>query len=301
MVDPRAAGDGGFRTVSRISRKGMKIIFTLHTQQAAEPREPLQWLTSSALDDLPHCFSTRRGGVSTGCRASLSLRLPGDDPENVEENFRILGAAVGFRPEQTVFAQQMHGDVIRPVTRETCGTGLYRPGDMDCDALFTRTPGVALTVFSADCCPILLHCTASGTIAAVHAGWRGTALGIVKKTVAAMQEACGAVPAEIHAAIGPCISRCCFKTDADVPDAMRAALGAAADPAIEFYPDSGKYHVDLKALNRTWLQLAGVPDSQIDTCSLCTCCREDLFFSHRRTGDARGSLAAVIMLPEAAS
>lgn len=264
-------------------------MFTENTEGA------LTWLTSTQLTGTIHCFSTRRGGVSEGPRASLSLRLPGDDREKVLKNFQILGDAVGFRPEQTVFSQQMHTDIVRPVTHEQRGIGLYRPGDMDCDALITNQPGLVLTVFSADCCTILLRCRASGAIGAVHAGWRGTAQGIVQKTVEAMVHAYGADPAHMDAATGPCISQCCFETDADVPDAMRAALGTLAEPAIE--QRGHKYHVDLKALNRTWLQLAGVPAEQIDTCTLCTCCREDLFFSHRRNGEARGAMAAMIGIP----
>lgn len=258
-------------------------------------RGELRWLTSSHLEGTLHCFSTRCGGVSEGPRASLSLRLPGDDREKVLENFRILGDAVGFRPEHAVLSQQMHTDIVRPVTHAQRGLGLYRPGDMDCDALITDQPGLMLTVFSADCCTILLRCRRTGAVGAVHAGWRGTAQGIVKKTVEAMVRQYGADPARMDAAIGPCISRCCFETDADVPEAMRAALGTLAEPAIE--QRGAKYHVDLKALNRTWLQLAGVPAAQIDTSDLCTCCREDLFFSHRRNGEARGAMAAMIGIP----
>lgn len=254
----------------------------------------LVYLTSSLLDSpgLRHCFSTRQGGVSQGSRASLNLGLRGDTRENVLQNYEILGGAIGFQPEDTVFTCQVHSDAVRAVTRADRGLGLFRPVDLDCDALMTNDSGVMLAAFSADCCTILLHCRASGAVAAVHSGWRGTALGIVKKTVEAMAAAYGADPAQIYAAIGQCIGQCCFETDADVPEAMVSALGEAAKPAITV--KGPKYHVDLKALNRTWLRLAGVPDGQIDTCQLCTVCQPELFFSHRRSGQERGSLAALI-------
>lgn len=259
-----------------------------------QEQDALVYLTSSKLaaPGLRHCFSTRLGGVSEGPLASMNLGLRGDARERVLQNYAILGDAVGFRPEDTVLTRQVHGDEIRAVTRADRGSGLFRPVDRDCDALMTNDPGVMLTVFSADCCTILLHCRKSGAVAAVHSGWRGTALGIVKKTVEAMTAAYGADPAQMDAAIGPCISLCCFETDADVPEAMLAALGDAARPAIVHA--GPKYHVDLKALNRTWLSMAGVPEDRIDVCPLCTTCDETLFFSHRRSGQARGSLAAMI-------
>lgn len=259
-----------------------------------QQRGELVYLTSSLLRQpgLYHCFSTRRGGVSTGEKATLNLGLRDDSRENVLENYRILGDAVGFAPESVVFTRQVHTDVVRAVTAAERGIGLFRPTDCDCDALMTNEPGVTLAAFSADCCTMLLHCPVSGAIAAVHSGWRGTALGIVKKTVEAMAAAYGADPAQMTAAIGPCISDCCFETDGDVPEAMIAALGDLAAPAIR--QTGAKYHVDLKALNRTWLRLAGLSDGQIDTCPLCTTCGETLFFSHRRSGTARGSLAALI-------
>ena len=95
-----------------------------------------------------------------------------------------------------------------------------------------------------------------------------------------------------RAAIGPCISQCCFETDADVPTAMLNALGAEAENAIR--PVSEKYYVNLKECNAIWLRRAGV--TQIDICGACTACQPERFWSHRRVGNDRGSLAAVIML-----
>ena len=255
-----------------------------------------EYLSSSLLDGAAHCFSTRYGGVSTGHLSSLNLGIHrGDLRENVLENYRILGAAVGFSPEQTVFTHQTHTAKVVRVGRQDCGWGLYREVTEERDGLITNEPGVALTVFSADCTPILLFDPVRQAIGAVHAGWRGTAAGIVRNCVEAMQREFGTDPGDLRAAIGPCIGKCCFETHRDVPDAMLAALGDDAACAISA-DGSGKYHVDLKRLNAIWLEKAGV--RHMDVCEDCTCCQPERFWSHRKVGDKRGSLAAVIMLRE---
>ena len=151
---------------------------------------------------------------------------------------------------------------------------------------------MALVCFAADCTPVLLFDPVRQAIAAVHAGWRGTAQGIACKAVLRMQEEFGCAPEDIRAAIGPCIGCCCFEVGPEVPDAMREALGADAEAAIE--PRGEKAHVDLKLLNRIWLQKAGV--QVIDVSPDCTMCHPDRFWSHRVTGGARGSQAAIIRL-----
>ena len=150
----------------------------------------------------------------------------------------------------------------------------------------------ALVCFGADCTTLLLFDPVRQAIAAVHAGWRGTALGIAYKAVLRMQTEFGCAPEHIRAAIGPCIGRCCFEVGPEVPEAMRQALGPDAEAAIE--PHGEKSHVDLKLLNRSWLEKAGV--RAIDICPDCTKCQPNRFWSHRVTGGNRGSQAAIIRL-----
>ena len=251
----------------------------------------LEYLTSDVLDGAAHCFSTRFGGVSEGALASLNLGTHrGDRPENVLENYARLGRAVGFAPEETVFTKQVHSAIVERVGRADCGRGLQREAEHGVDGLVTNEPGVALTIFSADCTPVLLFDPIARAIGAAHAGWRGTAAGIAARAVEAMQREFGCRPENIRAAIGPCIGPCCFETDADVPDAMRAALGSEAGQAIR--PAGAKFYVDLKRLNAIWLRRAGV--TCIDVSADCTACQPQRFWSHRRVGNARGSLAAII-------
>ena len=253
----------------------------------------LEYSVADTLDGSVHCFSTRHGGVSEGHCATLNLGVHrGDVYENVVKNYEILGSAVGFSPEQTVFTKQLHTDIIRVVDESFRGEGLYRDVSDVCDGQITNRPGVALVAFAADCTPVLLYDPVRKAIGAVHAGWRGTAAGIAAKAVEAMAREYGCRPENIRAAIGPSIGPCCFETDWDVPQAMLDSLGEAARPAIS--QKGEKYFVDNKLCNTLWLQKAGV--THIDVSPECTKCRPDRFWSHRVSGGVRGSLAGIIML-----
>lgn len=250
----------------------------------------LEYLTAESIGT-PHCFSTRFGGVSTGYLSSLNLGIHrGDSTDNLMENYRILGEAVGFSPEELVFTRQTHTDIVRVVDASNAGEGLFRPVEPECDGLVTNVPGLTLAAFTADCTPILLHDPVTGAVGAVHAGWRGTVADIAGKAIRTMSCVYGCKPSDIHAAIGPNIAQCCFETDRDVPDAVLAVLGS---DATRFIRKTGeKYHVDLKGVNEALLRRAGV--TVIDISPECTACRPDRFWSHRITGGNRGAQAAII-------
>ena len=256
----------------------------------------LEYLTADSLSGSVHCFSTRFGGVSEGHLASLNLGTHrGDVPENVRENYRILGAAAGFAPEQTVFTRQEHTDTILRVGKSDCGTGLSREQAVVCDGLITDDPGVALCCFGADCTTILLFDPVTGALGAVHSGWRGTSLGIAPQAVAKMTALYGSDPGDILAAIGPGIGPCCFETHDDVPSAMVQRLGE--DILSHCVPLAhGKFSVDLKGIIHWQLTQAGLADGHVDTLSLCTACHPELYWSHRKMGDQRGNHAAMLQL-----
>ncbi|MCL2589009.1 MAG: peptidoglycan editing factor PgeF, partial [Oscillospiraceae bacterium] len=224
---------------------------------------------------VPHAFTTRLGGVSEGIYESLNLgaRL-GDDPAAVAENYDRIAAVLGISEPAIVLSRQVHGDCVRTVRR-----GDTR--DTEADGLVTDDLGTALAVFTADCIPILLWDAGTGAVGAVHAGWRGTVQDIVGKAVGKLL-AFGADPRTIRAAIGPGIGSCCFETDTDVPQAVRAVLGDEAADCIQDKP-SGKAMVNLKEVNRRLLIRAGVPPEQITVAAECTMCAPDLFWSHRKT------------------
>ncbi len=255
----------------------------------------LVWLSSSLLERVRHGFSTRLGGVSPAPWDSLNLRPGmGDGETALRENYRRFCGRVGVDRDRLVLSKQVHETTVRPCSAADAGKGLDQERDYTADALITNEKELPLAVFSADCGTVLLHDPSAGCIGAVHAGWRGCAGGIVEKAVREMVRLYGADPARMQAALGPCIGPCCFETDGDVPEAMRAALGTAAEPFLE--KRGAKYHVDLAGLNRQWLLRAGLTADRIDVCDLCTGCRPDLFWSHRKLGDARGVQCAVISL-----
>lgn len=244
---------------------------------------------------VPHGFTTRFGGVSEGYLDSMNIGFHrGDKPEKVLENYRILGSAIGFDPENCVLTKQTHTDIVRRVGKADCGTGISKPEFDPCDALITNDPGVALVVFTADCTPILFHDPVTGAVGAAHAGWRGTAADIAGKTVKAMCENFGCKPEDLRCAIGPNIGPCHFETDADVPDAMIDALGEIAFPHIR--KSGEKYYVNLKEINALFLRRAGVRHIEIST--ECTACNPQKYWSHRLVGANRGSQGAVIVRKE---
>lgn len=244
-----------------------------------------------------HGFSTRLGGVSPAPWDSLNLGVNrGDDPDNVRKNFFRFCAAVGTDHNALVKNHQVHSDRVRPVTGADVLSSPAQAGEFQADGLVTDQAGVCLTIFSGDCIPILLYDPVRRCIAAVHAGWRGTAAGIAARAAEAMVRDYGCQAEHILAAIGPGIGPCCFETHSDVPDGLRAGLGEDAAPFIRPLSKPGKFSVDLKGANARWLERAGLLQAHIALCPACTACNLDKFWSHRVQGNQRGSMAAMIQL-----
>ncbi len=266
---------------------------TLETRQGVS----LYRCPDPAWAGVAHGFSTRLGGVSRGLWESLNLGASlGDEPENVRENFRRFCAAAGADAACLVKNHQVHGDRVRPVTAGDILPSASLPGTAEADGLITDQPGVCLAVFSGDCIPVLLYDPVGRVICACHAGWRGTALGIAARGVERMVEDYGCRPEHILGAIGPGIGACCFETHEDVPDGLRSRLGEEAEPFIRPAGTPGKYLCDLKGVNGHWLERSGLLPEHIAICPACTCCRPDLFWSHRRQGRQRGSMASILQL-----
>ena len=255
----------------------------------------MEYLISDSIS-VPHGFTTRLGGVSTGSVCSLNLSVRRDShPDNVAENFRRLGAAIGFDPQKLVLTNQTHSCTVLQVT-EADHRGFNTHDYPECDALITSQPNTALCIFTADCTPILLWDPVTGAVGAAHAGWRGTASKIAAETALQMCKAYGCDPKNIHAAIGPNIGSCCFETDEDVPRALLAAYGEAAAPYIREGKD-GKFFPDLKAINALALRSIGI--REIELSDECTMCSHHRYWSHRFTKGNRGSQGAIILCKEA--
>ena len=258
----------------------------------------LEYLAAEGIS-APHAFTTRLGGVSRDHLFGLNLAMhKGDLDTNVEENYRILTAALGVETEKLVLTRQVHGDVIRVVTQADC-RGVDHHAYPECDGLLTNTWGVSLVVFTADCTPILMEARAGDrvlAVAAVHAGWKGSVGDITGIGVQMLREAAEARAdgehVRIYAAIGPCIHACCFTVQSDCISVVREKLGNFAEPFIRATGEG--FTLDLPALNRALLLRAGVEEMCIDVCPDCTACRTDLYYSHRAQHGVRGTMLSVI-------
>ncbi len=183
--------------------------------------------------------------------------------------------ASGGWPNAPLLLKQVHSDRVLEAGRISPG----EPGD----ALITDQPGLWLCVRTADCLPILIADSRARAVAAVHAGWRGTAGGIVTRTVAALNQRYGSRPSDLVAAIGPGIGGCCFEVGPEVARLFQNVLPERRDL-------DQKTRIDLAEVNRRQLLAAGVPEPAVSRSRRCTRCDAALFHSWRRDGPAAGRM-----------
>jgi YfiH family protein len=206
-------------------------------------------------------FTTRAGGVSSGVYESLNLTIgTGDEAALVEENRSIACAALGLDAERLAFNRQVHSPTVHRAHAGKRG----EPGD----GLWSNEPGLPLLAMSADCLPIAIaRRDGRRALAVLHAGWRGLSEGVVAAGVAALGAGAKA------AVIGPAIGPCCYEVGDEV------ATLFDADLTVE-------RKLDLWSAAERALRGAGV--ETVERVDLCTRCHPELFFSHRRSGRARG-------------
>jgi YfiH family protein len=239
--------------------------------------------------------TTRDGGISTGRFSTLNLGLHvGDEPGRVRTNRARVAAALGTASEAFVWCEQAHRPRVQVVTRSDAGRGAWDGADAiaGTDALVTADPGLVLAVMVADCVPLVLFDPTARVLACVHAGWRGTVLGVTTAAVEAMT-GIGADPARIVAGIGPAISPDLYQVGPEVVDAAGATFGVRTDDVVR--PDgTGKWLFDLWRANAIQLRAAGVPAEGIQVAARPTG-HGTPFFSHRFEGPC-GRFAAVARL-----
>jgi YfiH family protein len=247
----------------------------------------VELLTSSLLRS-PHGFPTREGGVSTGAFASLNSSLSvGDRLADVEQNLARLAAAAGVEAGRLLTVTQVHGvKVVRGVPGAT----------VEADAQWTQEPHMSVGVRTADCVPLLIEDVVTGRVAAAHAGWRGVIDGVASRTVEALVDA-GSALADLRVAVGPCIQRCCFEVDGDLPARFEGKFGSGVVALVQ---GKARRHLDLPAALLVELARAGVGPSQVDVLRACTNC-EARFFSHRRERGVTGRHLSFITCVRAAA
>jgi YfiH family protein len=228
--------------------------------------------TSPALSAVPairHGFFGRAGGVSTGDFSGLNVSVTvGDDAGAVAANRQSVAESLGAGP--LAILKQTHSTRVETVT------GPIAPGMIDADAMVTATPGITLSILTADCTPILFADPEARVIGAAHAGWRGAVDGIIGNTIAAMV-ALGADPLRIVAAYGPTI----HGDNYEVGEQFRADfLALHPGGAHHFHTPVGKKpHFDLPGFVAEQLRAAGV--RAVEQVGACTYAHPDRYFSHR--------------------
>lgn len=247
-----------------------------------------------------HGFSTRLGGVSEGCWASMNLSFErGDRPEAVMENFRRIGAELGVRCEDMVLSQQTHTANVRVVTGADRGKGITRERDYtDVDDLITNEPGICLVTSFADCVPLYFVDPVKKAIGLSHSGWRGTVGKIGKRTVEMMGESFGSDPADILAAVGPSVCMDCYEVSGDVIEKFRQVFDEKLWPELFYEKENGKCQLDLWKANELIFLESGILPEHMAVTNLCTHCNSEILYSHRAAGDKRGNLCAFLALKE---
>lgn len=272
----------------------MRENFVRHT-------EKITYYTSPLLDanNIPHMFTTRHGGVSSGVFESLNFAVGAgsirDSQENVIKNHALAASCFGLTENDICRSYQNHSANVEVVGNDQKSTGIYKPPfPYGVDGLVTAEKRLILSIRTADCVPVLLYDTKNNICAAVHSGWRGTLGRITSSAIEKMCSA-GADRGSIIAAIGPCIGVCCYEVGQELLDAF-----TNADKEFEacFTTKNGKLYLDLTAANEMILIKSGIKEENISSAHLCTCCNRDDFFSHRREGANRGTMSALIMNKE---
>ena len=242
-----------------------------------------------------HGFSTRLGGVSKGCWATMNISTTrGDDPEDVRENQRRIAGAIGVQPEDMTFTNQTH----------TTNVAVVKAGDrgkrfQETDGMITDVPGICLVTSYADCIPLFFADSRDQCIGLSHSGWRGTVGNIAQVTVDALIREYNANPAYIKAVIGPGICRGCYEVSEDVAvQFQKKYLPQEAEHIVTPGKRVGKYQLDLQLANYYNLIHAGIHPEHIAVADVCTCCNSDLLFSHRATKGRRGILCGMMYIKE---
>jgi hypothetical protein len=247
-----------------------------------DPEVPLlRWDAAGALG-ADVAVTTRHGGVSRSPYDSLNLGLHvGDDTDAVVANRRRAARAFGVELAELVFARQVHGGRVTPVSATDGGRGALADDDAvgEADVLVTEGPGVTPVIMVADCVPMALVDPVSRVLCVVHAGWRGTAAGVVGAALDAMAER-GARRERIRAFVGPAVAPDRYQVTDEVALAVANAVGPVAlDPEVARRDAPGHWLVDLVRANRQQLRLGGVRREHISECGVSTA--DERFFSDR--------------------
>lgn len=232
--------------------------------------------------DIVSGISTRRGGMSRepfGMNLSYSV---GDTRADVVTNRLRFFDTLGISEGRVAFPSQIHSNTVKTAN----APGSYA----DCDALISKDRDVYLSVSIADCTPVFLHDPVTGSVAAVHSGWRGSKSKLLSKVVEKLIEDFAVIPRDIVAYIGPSAGVCCYEVGEDVASAFDGAFVRR---------EAGKRpHLDVKRFNRHLLIASGAREENIEVSEDCTICHPEMYHSFRRDGNRSGRMLGVIGMKE---
>lgn len=240
-----------------------------------------------------HASTTLHGGSGRYGGLNLGLHV-GDDSAAVVDNRRRVCRALGCGLDDLVSCEQVHGTRIAVVDDKDAGRGAmeYSTALPQTDGLITATPGVMLSLYFADCVPVLLLDPVTPAVGLAHAGWKGTAGRIAVRALEAMAETFGTSPSDCLAAVGPSIGPCCY----EVGEEVAQAVAASVDGGERCVGRDGRLHtLDLPEANMLQLADAGIRPESIAAAGICTRCQADGFFSHRRVNPT-GRMGTYLML-----
>jgi len=246
----------------------------------------------SQFGNIQHHVSGREGGVSNSTFESLNLSYSvSDQRTNVAENRQRLATALKIKTNQFLFPKQTHSDQIRVIRK---------PDDQNqdlsnTDGLITNIPGIAISVLTADCVPLLFYDRVREVIGAVHSGWRGTVKGIAQNMIQTFKNEFNSRPSDILVGIGPSIGPDTYEVGREVINSVKATFKDETSLILR-EEKPGKAFLNLWKANRILLEHMRVPPENIEKAYICTYTDHEYFFSARRLGVDCGRFGTGIML-----
>ncbi|MCX7902981.1 MAG: peptidoglycan editing factor PgeF [Caloramator sp.] len=237
--------------------------------------EGIESISLRNLGFVNHLFSNRYFGIDF--KEYNFIRNNFEIPETTYEKL----AKLNFRVDNLVFSKQIHGDEIIAIDK----VDIKKIRGTEADAIITKETNIPIVIFTTDCVPIFLADKEKKIVAAVHAGWRGTALKIASKVVKKMSDYFGSSPSNIIAAIGPSIGVCCYEVQQELGEFFLLKMS------------NEKFYIDLKEENKKQLIESGVLEENIHESFICTQCNHD-FYSYRRDGANTGRQINIIQIKE---
>ena len=244
-------------------------------------------------DNLVSGFTLRNGGSSRPPFNSLNLGFnSGDQASQVEANRAAVARAFAIEPHLFLTVNQVHGSEILVIDQPNPDVSHFQR--VDSDAIITNQRNILVGILVADCFPVIIYDQKRHVAGVVHLGWRGTAVGLLGRTIKAMCELFACCPEDLSVAVGPGIAEHSYEVDRPVRDAFRQGTDQWNRIATEV--SLGHWQLDLQKSILLQLDEAGIHSSAVDLVKECTCCHKEILFSYRRDNGRTGRQMGFILL-----